>query len=166
MSVWVILLTTVHLGLCAVALILGGRAVVRWSFAPFHPTRESAFLYTGLAATVTGFVFPFHGITPAIIIGLISCFTLIVTLLAGARLASKKRLWSLVFACGLLTTQYLLVFVTIAQAFTKIGALHALAPTLKEAPFALSQAVALIAFLTLTVLAIRQVLSPRRAKRC
>lgn len=164
MSVWVVLLTTVHLGLCAVALILGGRAVVRWSFAPFRSSRESAFLYTALAATATGFVFPFRGITPAIIIGLISCVTLLVTLLARARLAGKNRRWSLIFVCGLLTTQYLLVFVTLAQAFTKIGALHALAPTLKEAPFVLAQVVALLAFLVLTSLAVRQVVNPRRAK--
>jgi hypothetical protein len=51
---------------------------------------------------------------------------------------------------------YLLAFVTIVQAFQKIPALHALAPTQSELPFAVAQLVTLAVFLGLGLLAIRK----------
>jgi hypothetical protein len=50
---------------------------------------------------------------------------------------------------------YFLVFVGIAQAFAKAPALHALAPTQSEPPFAITQAVVLALFLVLAFAAAR-----------
>src|SRR5260370_40379633 len=40
------------------------------------------FLITAVATTVTGFFFPFHGVTPAIKLGIISLVVLVVTVYA------------------------------------------------------------------------------------
>jgi hypothetical protein len=163
MNIWVVLVTAVHVGLCLAALLLGVRTVYRYAFARREPLRESAFLYTALAATLTGFVFPFHGVTPAIVIGLVSSAVLIVTLLARARINRGKLAAIVIFVAGLVITEYLLVFVTVAQAFTKVAALHVLAPTLKEVPFVLTQGLALVVFVQLTVLSVRRLTTHRIA---
>ena len=49
--------------------------------------------------------------------------------------------------------QYLLVFVLVVQFFRKVPALHGLAPTLSEPPFAIAQAVVLVIFVALTIAA-------------
>lgn len=156
MSIGVVLLTVVHVGLSIVALLLGGVAVTRLAFARPVPSRARAFLYTAAAATATGFLFPFHGITPAILIGLVSSVVLIVTLLARSSAERRQRVWAHVFVCGVVISEYLLVFVAIAQAFGKIPLLHALAPTLKEPPFFLTQGLALLMFIVLAVMALRR----------
>jgi hypothetical protein len=50
---------------------------------------------------------------------------------------------------------YFLVFVGIAQAFAKAPALHVLAPTGSEPPFAISQGVVLALFVVLGIAAAR-----------
>ena len=51
---------------------------------------------------------------------------------------------------------YFNVFVLIAQAFLKVPALHALAPTQSELPFAVAQLVVLGLFIVLGTLAVRR----------
>ena len=51
---------------------------------------------------------------------------------------------------------YLNVFVLVVQAFLKIGALKALAPTQSEPPFAIAQGVVLLAFIAIGYLAVRR----------
>ena len=48
------------------------------------------------------------------------------------------------------------VFVLIVQLFQKVPALKALAPTQTEAPFVAAQLIALVLFVVLTILAVRQ----------
>jgi hypothetical protein len=96
------------------------------------------FLITALATTVTGFFFPFHGVTPAIKLGIISSVVLVVTIYAryGKRLAGA---WRWIYAVGAVLTLYFNVFVGIVQSFEKIPALNAMAPTQTEQPFKLTQ---------------------------
>ena len=49
-----------------------------------------------------------------------------------------------------------LVFVGVAQLFAKVPALHAMAPTQAEPPFAIAQSVALIVFVALGILAVNR----------
>ena len=51
---------------------------------------------------------------------------------------------------------YFNAFVLIAQSFLKVPALHALAPTGSEPPFAVVQSIVLMAFIVLTVLAVKK----------
>ena len=96
------------------------------------------FLITAVATTVTGFFFPFQGITPAIKLGIISLVVLVVTIYAryAKHLAGA---WRWIYAAGAVLALYFNVFVGIVQSFEKISALHAMAPTQTEQPFKLTQ---------------------------
>ena len=59
--------------------------------------------------------------------------------------------WRWIYALGVVISIYLLVFVTIVQAFEKVRALAALAPTQSEPPFTIMQLVALVVFVVLAV---------------
>lgn len=111
------------------------------------------FLISAVATTVTGFFFPFHGITPAIKLGIISSIVLVITIYAGytKHLAGA---WRWIYVVGASLTLYFNVFVGIVQSFEKIPALKAMAPTQSEPPFKLTQLVALALFVLLTLVAV------------
>jgi len=110
------------------------------------------FLTTTVTTSVTGFGFPFHGITPAIVVGIISLAVLAVALYAlyGRHLSGA---WSKIYVVGALVALYLNVFVLIVQLFLKVPGLKALAPTQTEPPFKLTQLAVLVVFAVLTVVA-------------
>lgn len=113
------------------------------------------FLLSTLATSLTGFLFPFHGFTPAIGVGIIS-----VVLLAAAGLARYTyRLagsWRTVYVVTAVAALYLNVFVLVVQLFQKVPALHALAPKGSEPPFAIVQGVVLALFVIAGFLATRR----------
>ena len=94
----------------------------------------AVFLVSTLATSVTGFLFPFHAITPGIIVGIIS-----VVLLAGAIIAryfgGLLGRWRLLYVVTAMISLYLNVFVLIAQLFEKVPSLKVLAPTQTEPAF-------------------------------
>jgi hypothetical protein len=106
------------------------------------------FLITSVATTVTGFFFPFHGITPAIKLGIISSVVLLVTIFAryAKHLAGA---WRWIYVVGAVLTLYFNVFVAVVQSFEKIPALNAMAPTQTEQPFKLTQLSVLVLFIVL-----------------
>jgi hypothetical protein len=101
------------------------------------------FLSTAVATTITGFFFPFHGFTPAIGLGIISLPFLALTIFARypKHLAGS---WLWIYVIGAVICLYFNLFVAVVQAFEKIPALHALAPTQSEPPFKLTQLVVLL----------------------
>lgn len=106
------------------------------------------FLSTTLATSLSGFCFPFHGITPAIITGIISL--LILAVIGYARY--RRHLtgwWAKVYAAGSVMVLYFNVFVLVVQSFQKIPALKDLAPTPNELPFQITQLVVLVIFVML-----------------
>ena len=118
------------------------------------------FLISAVATTVTGFFFPFHGITPAIKLGIISSVVLVITIYAryAKHLAGA---WHWIYVVGASVTLYFNVFVGIVQSFEKIPALKAMAPTQSEPPFKLTQLVVLALFVILTLVRSDQI--PTRA---
>ena len=112
----------------------------------------TVFIWSTVATSVTGFLFPFHRFLPSHAIGIISLIVLAVAIYAlyGRHLAGA---WRLVYAVTAMIALYLNVFVLIAQLFAKVPALKTLAPTQTEAPFKEAQLAALIAFVVLTILA-------------
>ena len=110
------------------------------------------FLVSTVATSVSGFLFPFHGVTPAIITGLISLLVLAVAIFARyfGRLVGA---WRLIYVVTAMIALYLNVFVLIAQLFQKVPALNALAPTQTEPPFLVAQLSTLIIFVLLTIAA-------------
>ena len=156
MNNWVIFLTIVHTALSVTALLVGLWAVCQRAFGERRDARETAFLDTAAAAMISGFLLPFHGVTPAIVVGMVSSLVLIATLVSRASLAKSTRGWWVAFVVGVVLSEYLLCFVAVAQAFGKIPALHRLAPTLKEPPFEMAQAVVLVIFIILAVSSVRR----------
>ena len=110
------------------------------------------FLVTAVATTITGFFFPFHGFTPAIGLGIISLPFLALTIFARypKHLAGA---WRWIYVIGAVICLYFNLFVLVVQAFEKIPALHALAPTQSEPPFKLTQLVVLLVSALLAIVA-------------
>ena len=130
-------------GFVVIGGLLSGRPLNGWT---------ALFLATTLATSLTGFLFPFNGVTPGIVIGVISVVILAVTIFARyARQMAGG--WRPIYVVTAVIAQYLNFFVLIVQSFLKIPALKELAPTQSEAPFAIAQLVALVGFLLLGVLA-------------
>ena len=111
------------------------------------------FLVSTLATSITGFLFPFHGITPGIILGIVS-----LVLLAAAIFARYLRglvgAWRWIYVVTAMLALYFNVFVLAAQLFQKVDRLKALAPTQSEPPFAITQLLVLIVFIVLTIAAV------------
>ncbi len=110
------------------------------------------FLVTAVATTITGFFFPFHGFTPAIGLGIISLPFLALTIFARypKHLAGP---WRWIYVIGAVICLYFNLFVLVVQAFEKIPALHAVAPTQTESPFKLTQLVVLLLSTLLAIIA-------------
>jgi len=108
------------------------------------------FLVTTILTSTAGFFFPFHGITPAIVVGIIS---LVVLAVAGfARYARNLAgAWRKTYVVTALFALYANVFVLIVQSFQKIPALKEIAPTQNDPPFKLTQLVVLVAFIGLGI---------------
>jgi hypothetical protein len=146
-----ILHTTISLiaiasGLIVLAGMLRARRLPGWT---------AVFLVTTILTSVTGFMFPINGLTPAIVFGLISIVILVIAL-AALYLKHLSGAWRWIYVTTALVALYLNVFVLIVQSFQKLPALQKLAPTQSEPPFLIAQAVALIAFLILGAMAARK----------
>jgi hypothetical protein len=113
----------------------------------------SLFLTTTVATSLTGFLFPFHGITPGIVVGLLSLVVLVIAIVARYRYGLAGG-WRATYVATSITALYFNVFVLVVQAFEKVPALRALAPTHSEPPFAATQLVVLAIFVTVAVFAV------------
>jgi hypothetical protein len=113
------------------------------------------FLITTVATSVTGFMFPFGGFTPAIGVGIISMIFLIAAIVALYiyRLAGA---WRWIYVVSAIVSLYLNVFVLVVQSFQKIPAFNALAPTGSEPPFAIVQGIVLVLFIIAGFLSLRR----------
>jgi hypothetical protein len=142
------LLTYVHTGLSLIALgagipvaigLLKNGAAKNWTI---------VFLVTTVLTSLTGFLFPFSRFGDSHWVGLLSLIVLAAAI-AAQYVFRYGGPWRWVYAVAALLAFYLNVFVLVAQLFKKVPALHALAPTLMELPFALAQAVVLAFFVWL-----------------
>lgn len=147
-------LTTVHTALSFIAIALGVFAVVA-TFRSAGGLLTELFLVTAILTSATGFLFPFNGLLPSHITGIIALVVLALMLLARFvfRLGGA---WRWIYAAGMAASLYFLVFVGIAQAFLKIGPVKALAPTGAEPPFLIAQLVTLAIFIWIGIRATRR----------
>ena len=109
------------------------------------------FLITTVLTSVTGFFFPFHGFTPAYAVGAISLVVLALAIFARYR-RQLAGPWRWIYVVSAMIGLYLNVFVGVVQAFLKIPALRAMAPTQTEPPFQITQLVTLGLFVLLTII--------------
>lgn len=111
------------------------------------------FLITTALTLITGLLFPFHGVTPAIELSVPALILLAIAIVARYPLHLGWRKTYVIAACASL---YFNFFVLVVQSFEKIPALYALAPTQKEPPFAVAQITLLVIFVALTALAVKR----------
>jgi hypothetical protein len=113
------------------------------------------FLVTTIATSVTGFPLPADRILPSHIVGAISLVALAIAWMA---LYSRSLAggWRATYVITAVLSLYLNVFVGIVQAFQKVPALKALAPTQSEPPFVISQAAALALFVVVAWIGVRK----------
>ena len=145
--------TILHVIITLIA-IGSGLIVVGGMFASHKlPGTTAIFLLTTALTSVTGFLFPIHGFTPALGVGILACVILPVALFA----LYKEHLvgaWRWIYVIAAIASLYLNVFVLVVQSFVKVSDLNALAPTQSEPPFAITQAVVLVIFILIALIAV------------
>jgi hypothetical protein len=152
--------TILHVVITLVA-IGSGLIVVGGMFASNRlPVTTAFFLVTTALTSLTGFLFPIHGFTPALGVGIVACVTLVVALLALYR-EHLVGAWRWIYVITAVLSLYLNVFVLVVQSFVKISALNALAPTQTEPPFAVTQAAVLAIFILIALIAIIKFRPPK-----
>ena len=123
--------------------LLSSRLMGGWS---------ALFLASAVLTSVTGFLLPAAAFGPSHWVGVISLVLLALALLARYALhLSGAGRW--IYAVGVMLAVYFLFFVGVAQLFAKVPALHALAPTQVEPPFAIAELGLLVLFVILTIAA-------------
>jgi hypothetical protein len=142
----VISLIGIASGLVVLWGMLAGRRLKAWT---------ALFLMTTVLTSVTGFLFPITGFTPALAVGSLSLAILAIAILAlyAFRLAGA---WRPIYVASAVAALYLNVFVGVVQAFQKLAFLQRLAPTQSEPPFAVAQVALVAIFLGLGFLAVRR----------
>jgi hypothetical protein len=113
-------------------------------------TAIAVFLATTILTSLTGFPLPPFGFDPPRAVGALSLVLLIGAVVAyyGFRLAGA---WRWIFVACAVAALYFNVFVLVAQGFMKVPALHELAPTQSEPPFAIVQGIVLLVFIALGI---------------
>jgi hypothetical protein len=155
--------TQLHVIISLVAIISGIIVALAMLGARLMPGMTALFLVTTVATSVTGFMFDtpidaprvIGSLDPAKIIGVISLIFLILAILAiySYKLAGS---WRGVYVISAIVALYFNCFVLVVQSFQKIPFFHALAPTQKEPPFAVAQAILLILFVGLGIAAFKK----------
>jgi len=147
--------TVVHVAISLVGIVSGFVVAVGLLRSKILDRWTALFLVTTVATSVTGFFFPFHGVTPGDVVGVISLVALAVAVLAlyGRHLAGA---WRRAYVISAVVALYFNVFVLIVQLFEKVPALEALAPKQSEPPFVVTQVLVMALFVVLGVAAARR----------
>jgi hypothetical protein len=108
------------------------------------------FLLFTILTSVTGFMFPFNGVTPGIIVGILSMILLAIACLALYAM-DLAGIWRPIYVVTALVSLYLNCFVLGVQSFLKIPPLHEIAPGNPPAgpAFAVVQGVVLLFFVVM-----------------
>jgi hypothetical protein len=149
--------TTLHVIITLIAIVsgfivmfglLGSKTLAGWS---------AIFWLTTLLTSVTGFMFPIHGFTPALGVGGFAMVVLAIGLLARY-VKGFAGSWRWVYVVTAVVSLYLNVFVLITQSFQKLTFLNPLAPQVgppfagaTNTQFAIAQGVTLLFFVVMGI---------------
>ena len=147
--------TILHVAISLIGIVSGLIVLAGMLRARRLPGWTALFLVTTILTSVTGFMFPINGLTPGIVVGLISIVILAIALMA-LYVKHLSGAWRWIYVTTALAALYFNVFVLIVQSFQKVPALQKLAPTQSEPPFSITQGVTLVAFLVLGTMAARR----------
>src|SRR5262249_55956245 len=146
--------TLVHVVISLIA-IVSGIIVLFGMFGGHRMSGMTAlFLLTTILTSVTGFLFPISGFTPAIGFGIISLVLLALSVL-GLYVFHLAGAWRWIYVVTAVIALYLNVFVLVFQSFLKLSFLKSLAPTASEPPFQITQGVVLVLFIIAAIVAVR-----------
>ncbi len=148
-------LTLVHVAISLIGIFSGFVVVFGLLGANRMDGLTALFLASTVATSVTGFFFPFHHFMPSHAIGIISLVMLAIAIVARY----PKQMaggWRRTYVITGVISLYLNTFVLVAQAFMKVPALKAMAPTGSEPPFLISQLVVMVLFIVLGIFAAKK----------
>ena len=147
-------LTFVHVVISLVGIFSGFFVVYGFITNKRLDHMTALFLSTTTATSITGYFFPFHGVTPADVVGVISLIVLAVAVYArySRRLAGA---WRRTYVISSVLALYLNVFVLVVQLFEKVPSLRALAPTQSETPFKIAQLIVMVTFIVLGIFSVK-----------
>ena len=149
------LFTTIHV-IISLAAILAGFFVVFGMLGNRHSGLSAALYLVLIALTsLTGYPIPPFGLGPPQVVGTIS-LVLIVAAIAALYVFHLGGVWRGIYVTTAVAALYLDCFVGVAQAFGKVPALHALAPTQSSPSFAVAQIAVLIIFIGLGYLGLKR----------
>jgi len=149
-----------HVIICFIALLAGALVLVDlFTGGKRQSNLASVLLVSTVLISLTGFALPAPpgspSPDPAVIVGIME---LAIVVVASVALYFKglARPWRGIYLVTVVLAIYFNVFVAIVQAFQKIDALRALAPTGKEPPFLIAQLLFLVLFVVIAVSALRR----------
>jgi hypothetical protein len=144
------LFTLLHVAISLLGILSGVVVSLGFLSGAIMPRWNALFLWATILTSVTGFFFPFHGVTPGIAVGIVSIILLVPGVLAYREKWTRSYI---VLATG---AEFLNVLVLIAQLFQKIHFLHRLAPKGNEPIVAGLEACALLVFTSIAWQGIRR----------
>jgi hypothetical protein len=147
--------TVLHVILSLIGIGAGLVAVFGWIGARLLPRWTALFLITTILTSLSGFLFPFKGFTPGIVIGILSLIALLLAMFA-LYLRGLAGPWRGTYVIAASVALYFNVFVLFAQLFAKVPALKAIAPTQSSPVFGLTQLIVMAFFIVLTTLAFKR----------
>jgi len=146
--------TLLHVAISLVAIVTGLVVVIGMSSSKRLPGWTAVFLVTTFLTSATGFGFPFNGLLPSHVFGIITLVVMAVSV-PGLYVFHLAGPWLRIYAVGAVFILYLNTFVLVVQTFLKVPFVTPLAPTQSEPPFAVAQLVVLALFIWLGVRAVR-----------
>jgi hypothetical protein len=151
---------TVHVIISLIAIVSGIIVMFGLLTSKRMPGLTAIFLLFTILTSATGFLIPpllSEKLLPSHIVGILSLVLLAIACIAlyGMKLSGA---WRSVYVVTAMTSLYLNIFVLIIQAFLKVPALHALAPSVppSEPPFAILQGIVLVFFVIVIIGAVRR----------
>jgi hypothetical protein len=151
---------TVHVIISLIGIVAGIIVMFGLLGSNRMPGLTAIFLLFTILTSATGFLIPpllSEKLLPSHMVGILSLVLLAIACIAlyGMKLSGA---WRSVYVVTAMTSLYLNVFVLIIQAFLKVPALHALAPSVppSEPPFAIAQGIVLVFFVIVIIGAVRR----------
>ena len=145
----------IHVVISLIAIISGIVVAAGFLTADRHERSTLVYMVTTILTSLTGFLFPFHVVTPGIIVGSLCVLIFIPTALARYRF-HLAGIWRPVFIIGAMALLFFNCLVLIVQSFQKIPVLNALAPNGNEPPILAAQAALLVACVLVGYFSIRR----------
>ena len=154
--------TTVHVGISLIAIVTSFIVMFGMVASNRLPGWTAVCLLFTVLTTITGFMFPIGGFTPALGTGVVSSVLLLLALF-GLYVKKLAGSWRWIYVVTAVAAFWFNVFVLIVQSFEKIKLLNAAAPMVGPpfpepvmTHFAITQGVMLVVFVVLGFLAVRK----------